>query len=157
MNKLTLTLVFLRRDGQVLLAMKKRGFGVNRWNGVGGKIEMGETLDQALVRESREEIDVDPIHYEKSADIKFNEYFKGRPTIMHVHVYSCTKWEGEPTESEEMRPKWFDVDSVPYKDMWPDDPFWLPQVLAGDKIVANFTLDKNDKIISHEINTVKQL
>ncbi len=157
MNKLTLTLVFLRRDGQVLLAMKKRGFGVNRWNGVGGKIEKDETLDRALVRESREEIGVTPVHYEKSADIKFNEYFKGQPTVMHVHVYSCTKWEGKPTESEEMRPKWFDIDSVPYKDMWPDDPFWLPQVLAGDKVVANFTLDKNDKIISHEINTVKQL
>ena len=37
------TLLFLRRDGQILLAMKKRGFGEGKWNGVGGKVEPGET------------------------------------------------------------------------------------------------------------------
>ena len=33
-----LTLVFLREGGKVLLGMKKRGFGVGKWNGFGGKV-----------------------------------------------------------------------------------------------------------------------
>jgi hypothetical protein len=41
------TLVLLFNDqGQILLAMKKRGFGVGKWNGAGGKIHEGETVIQ---------------------------------------------------------------------------------------------------------------
>ena len=38
------TLLFLRKDNHILLAMKKRGFGINKWNGAGGKVEEGETI-----------------------------------------------------------------------------------------------------------------
>ena len=41
--KKVLTLVFLRNETKVLLGMKKRGFGVDKWNGFGGKVEVGET------------------------------------------------------------------------------------------------------------------
>lgn len=144
----TLTLLFLRRDSDVLLAMKLRGFGAGRWNGVGGKVEYGESVEEALVREAREEISVTPTRFEKVADLLFDEYFKGEPTLMYVHVYVADKWEGEPAASEEMSPKWFDIADVPYDDMWPDDPYWLPKVLAGEKVKAEFILDENDSVTS---------
>ena len=50
-----LTLVLLREDNQVLLGMKKRGFGVGKWNGFGGKLEPGETVVEAAAREVKEE------------------------------------------------------------------------------------------------------
>ena len=46
----TLSLLFLRREDEILLAMKKRGFGKGRWNGVGGKVEVGESIEQAMIR-----------------------------------------------------------------------------------------------------------
>ena len=55
MSKKILTLVFLREDGRVLLGMKKRGFGAGKWNGFGGKVETGETITEAAVREVKEE------------------------------------------------------------------------------------------------------
>lgn len=154
MNKKVLSLLFLRKDDSILLAMKKRGFGEGRWNGVGGKVEAGESIEQAMVRETQEEIGVTPTVYKKVADIRFDEYFKGDPTLMHVHAFVATEWTGEPIESEEMAPKWFQIDEIPYKDMWADDPFWLPHVLYGEKISADFTLDETDVIISHTINEV---
>ncbi len=48
-NKL-LTLVFARQPGKILLGMKKRGFGEGRWNGFGGKVEKGETIEQGARR-----------------------------------------------------------------------------------------------------------
>jgi len=134
--------------------MKKRGFGEGRWNGVGGKVEAGESIDQAMVRETEEEIGVTPTVYEKVGDIRFDEYFKGEPTLMHVHVFIATSWTGEPTESEEMAPKWFDLHEIPYENMWSDDPYWLPQVLKGEKISADFKLDAADVIIDHTIKAV---
>jgi len=131
--------------------MKKRGFGANRWNGVGGKLDQGETVDQALVRETQEEIGVTPTVYERVADITFDEYHDGQKAIMHVHVFIAQAWEGEPAESEEMAPQWFPKSSLPMADMWPDDPYWLPQVLDGQKLTATFKLDEKDMIISHTV------
>ena len=49
------TLVFVHDNQKVLLGYKKRGFGAGRWNGFGGKVETGETLEQAARRELKEE------------------------------------------------------------------------------------------------------
>lgn len=157
MKQKTLTLLFLRRDNEILLAMKKQGFGAGRWNGVGGKVEEGETIDEALVRESQEEINATPLNHEKVGDIRFDEYLKGERTLMHVHVYVATNWEGEPRESDEMAPKWFSINDIPYDTMWPDDPYWLPLVLKGKKVSADFQLNEKDDIISHTITTVEKL
>lgn len=152
-----LTLVFLRREGEVLLAMKKRGFGAGRWNGVGGKLELGETVEEALMRETREEIGVRLTSCEKVAQIRFQEMFKGEPTIMNVSVYTAHEWSGEPVETEEMRPEWFKLNEVPYADMWPDDEYWLPLVLSGQKLRAEFELDANDHIKSHDVRVVEKV
>lgn len=149
-----LTLLFLLKDDEVLLAMKKRGFGAGRWNGVGGKLDEGETLEEALVRECQEEIGVTPVTYEKAADIVFHEFDEDKEADMAVVVYTCHEWEGEPTESEEMAPQWFKIDGLPFDTMWPDDQYWLPQVLAGNKLVAEFTLDKNDTITAYDVRLV---
>ncbi len=52
------TLCFLLKDNQILLAMKKRGFGEGKWNGVGGKVNEGESVERAALREMEEEIGV---------------------------------------------------------------------------------------------------
>ena len=44
------TLCLLKKDNRILLAMKKRGFGEGKYNGVGGKIENGETPEEAMIR-----------------------------------------------------------------------------------------------------------
>lgn len=54
-----LTLVLLRATidakDQILLGMKKRGFGMGKWNGFGGKVEPGETIEEGALREMAEE------------------------------------------------------------------------------------------------------
>jgi len=146
-----LTLLFLIKGDKILLAMKKRGFGAGRFNGVGGKVESGETIKQALIRESQEEISVTPVEFEKMADITFDEFYKGQPAILHVNIFTATKWEGTPTESDEMAPKWFLKNEIPFENMWPDDIYWLSQVMNRIKIKAHFKLDKNDAIESYKV------
>jgi len=71
------TLLFLVRSGEILLAMKKRGFGEGRWNGVGGKVADGETVEDAAVHEIEEEIGVKPITLHQVATLDF--YFPHNP------------------------------------------------------------------------------
>lgn len=152
-----LTVLFLQNKNQVLLAMKKRGFGAGRWNGVGGKLEPNETISQAMIRECQEEIGVTPKIFSKRAEVIFNENHQGTRELLHVHVFIAEKWEGDPIESDEMAPRWFTIDEIPYDNMWADDPYWLPQVLAGKQLKCMFTLDDSDKVIEAEVIEVTEL
>jgi 8-oxo-dGTP diphosphatase len=141
------TLMFLLRDDEILLAMKKRGFGEGKWNGAGGKLEPGETPLQAAVRETQEELGVTPLNPKKVGELDF--YESTDPTFNHYgHIYIATEWQGEPEETEEMRPQWFRVADIPYDRMWPDDRFWLPDALARKRFKATYTLNRADEIVS---------
>lgn len=157
MKSKTCTLLFLRRDNQILLAMKKRGFGANLWNGVGGKVDHGETIEEALVRECQEEIGVTPTLYRKVAEHDFLNDTASDPWQMLVHVYFCDEWQGEPTESEEMAPQWFDLADIPYDKMWQDDQMWLPLVLKGKQVQGSFGFDEHDEILSATVTVVQSL
>jgi 8-oxo-dGTP pyrophosphatase MutT (NUDIX family) len=146
------TLCFLIEGERVLLAMKKKGFGAGKWNGVGGKVEQGESIEEAAVREAQEEVGVTPKSMKKAAELEF--YFQGddnrqSPNDQKVTVYIADDWEGEPSESDEMAPKWHRKDGLPLNSMWQDDSFWLPNVLSGKFVEALFLFDKNDKLLDH--------
>lgn len=129
----------------ICLALKKRGFGAGRWNGAGGKLQAGETIEMATKREVTEEIGVEIETMYKVAELSF--FFPHNPSFDQlVHVYFSEEWQGDMKESEEMRPAWFPVSDIPYDKMWPDDRFWLPQVLLGNKVQARFVFNQDESI-----------
>jgi 8-oxo-dGTP diphosphatase len=144
------TVLFLLRDNEILLAMKKRGFGAGKWNGAGGKAEPGETITQTAIRECQEEIGITPLCPQLLGDIRF--HMSHDPDFgHHAHVFTATAWEGEPTETEEMRPQWFTHQDIPYHTMWADDPLWLPLVLQGKHFTGAITLGPKDMVVHADI------
>ncbi len=155
------TLVFLiKRSGgditDICLAMKKRGFGKNRWNGVGGKVIEGETIEEAAKREAKEEVGVSVNDLRKVAEIAF--HFPHNPSWgMLVHVYFSEHWDREPTESEEMNPRWFHPSEMPFQEMWPDEALWMPEVIKGNLLRGMFEFGEGDVIQNKKINIVGEL
>ncbi|KAK3725005.1 hypothetical protein QZH41_017485, partial [Actinostola sp. cb2023] len=96
-NKI-LTLVLVHNTTKVLLGMKKRGFGVGRWNGFGGKVEANETIMEGAKRELQEEC---CLHAKSLAEVGILLFeFVGDPVILEVHVFRTEEYQGEPTETE---------------------------------------------------------
>ncbi|KAK2703231.1 oxidized purine nucleoside triphosphate hydrolase-like isoform X1 [Artemia franciscana] len=153
--KKVLTLAFIRRDDQILLGRKKRGFGEGKWNGFGGKVDLDETISDAAVREVREECGLLVTNLKKLGVIDFE--FVGDPVILNVHVFSTVDFTGNVTESEEMSPQWYKVHEVPFEKMWKDDPHWFPYMLDNKKFNAYFLFEGHEKIISHWIKEVESL
>lgn len=126
--------------------MKKRGFGMGKWNGFGGKLKDGEIPEQAATRELQEECGAVAIEIQKVAEIYFENSFKPENN-MHCHVFLCTKWEGEIIETEEMNPQWFEYEKIPFEKMWSDDKHWYTKMLTGERFKAKFEFDANDQMI----------
>jgi mutator protein MutT len=150
------TICFLLRDSQILLGVKKRGLGQLNYNGFGGKLEAGETAEQAAVRELREEarLLVKEKDLEKRATIDFHFPYKPEWN-QRVHVYFVYSWKGEPVETDEMKPEWFLRDKIPYDKMWDSDRYWLPLLLEGKKLNAEFTWKPdNETVDSYSIHDI---
>lgn len=144
--KQILTLAYLLKENQICLALKKRGFGEGNWNGFGGKLEDGESIEAGIIREIKEEsgVIVDTNNLEKVAIVDF--YFKDGK-YLEVHTFFIRTWKGEPQETEEMKPKWFSYDTIPYEKMWADDIYWLPRALRGEKLHGNVWFKEDGKSI----------
>jgi len=144
------TLCYPIRDGKVLLAMKKRGFATGKYNGPGGKLEPGETPEQACRREVSEEVGIELSVLEDRGVVEF--VFKDAPEDWNqrCHIFVAAEFSGEPVESEEMKPEWFPLDVLPFDRMWDDDPHWLPGVLKGGNVNIRFIFDATFKLLSFE-------
>ncbi|MCA9358944.1 8-oxo-dGTP diphosphatase [Candidatus Kaiserbacteria bacterium] len=138
------TLCFCIDGDKVLLGMKKRGFGAEKWNGFGGKVK-NETPAAATIRELKEESALVAKVEDLSLVAKVEFSFAGEP-FTECWVYLLEVWQGEPAETKEMKPDWFDVADLPFQKMWAADAKWLPVVLSGKKITAkvDFSTDGNE-------------
>ncbi|HFC76670.1 MAG TPA: 8-oxo-dGTP diphosphatase [Candidatus Moranbacteria bacterium] len=160
MKRQKMTLVLIYDDEKILLGMKKRGFGMGKWNGFGGKVEEGEDIFESAQRELFEESCL-KIKSKKSLVKRgvINFRFENKPKeILEVNYFSVKSGEiiGEPEETEEMFPRWFKIKEVPYKKMWVDDKHWVPFLLAGKNFKGDFLFTKNGKeILAMKLSEIK--
>jgi 8-oxo-dGTP diphosphatase len=127
-------------ERQVLLGYKKTGLGAGKIVALGGHLEERETAAQAAAREVKEEsgLTVAADSLREAAHITF--LFPTRPAWdMTVAVFTTGAWSGEPAETPEIRPQWFPVAALPFDRMWDDGKYWLPRVLAGERLLATFS------------------
>ena len=155
-GKKIMTLCMVHKHPQVLLGMKKRGFSKGRWNGFGGKLKENETPEENVIQELKEECRIIAKDIQKKTVLNF--FFEHEPEeYIEVNVFGVYDFEGEPRESEEMIPKWFHIDEIPYDLMWPDDIYWHNLFFSGKKFKGNFYFKDFNTIIRHELKEVNDL
>lgn len=132
----------------ILLGYKKVGFGKDYLSGFGGKIEAGESIIEATIRELAEETGLLASKDDLETMGVLTFVFPARPAWNQVvHVSIIRTWRGNLVESTEMLPIWFNVFDIPYEHMWEDGSYWLPYVLQGQPLVAKFTFGVDNRTV----------
>ncbi|KAJ2605956.1 hypothetical protein EV177_006037 [Coemansia sp. RSA 1804] len=143
------TLIFPIDGERVLLGMKKRGLGQGKLNGFGGKVERNESVRQGACRELLEESGLQcTAEPERIGLLLF--YFEHDPVAMEVHVFRAEQFAGQAVETDEMRPQWFGAHSMPFDQMWADDPAWWPLVLRRQLFVGRFWFKADQLTITRQ-------
>ncbi|HRD23436.1 MAG TPA: 8-oxo-dGTP diphosphatase [Candidatus Hydrothermia bacterium] len=149
MKTIRATLLYITRGDRILLVYKKRGHGEGKWNGIGGKIEDESPL-RCAIREAEEEAGVRVRDAELCGIIYFYSIY-GQD--WEVYVFRSSEFTGEPSESDEVSPKWFPLNEIPYDAMWEDDREWLPMLIRGDYFIGRYLFNV-DKLISSSLQIV---
>ena len=134
------TLLFILKEKEVLLIHKKTGLGAGKINAPGGKIEKGETAEQAAIREVREEVRVEVDEPTEMGVLRF-QFVDDEFLALHCTVFCASKFQGDPSETTEAEPFWCNFDEIPYDKMWADDALWIPGLLSGKKFDGEFVFD----------------
>lgn len=147
------TLAIVVKDKKVLLGRRTREHGRGFWNGFGGGVEAGETIEAAACRECEEEVGITPMKLDKYGVAIFEYADKPRGATEHeVHVFRVSDFAGTPIAKDEVdKLMWFPFDGIPYNSMWPDDCYWLPLLLADKHFTGRFAFDKQQQLISHKL------
>ena len=130
----TVTIVY--QPQEFFWVWKRKNLELEKYNGFGGGVEIGETLEESAIRETREESGitiVNPILYGK---ILFEFELDEQDHL--VYFFKAVTYEGIPKETEEMIPEWFEESKIPYNEMWADDRYWMPLLLQEKHFRGNF-------------------
>jgi len=120
-----------------------------KWNGLGGKLEPGETPEECIKREVREEAGL-VIQNPRLHGLLMFPKFKGND--WYVFVFTANQFEGELIESSpEGRLEWIADDKLMNLNLWESDHIFLPWLEEGKFFSAKFDYE-GDVMQGHNVN-----
>lgn len=143
-------------DNKLILVLREQSswnFGLNLISLPGGRVgnDPGledETSEEAFIREVREETGIEVRSYKKGGVVKF--IFSHKPDWnQSVDIFIANEWKGELIEGEDTRPMVVDENNIPFEQMWDDNSYWIPKVLAGEEVNATFLIDEDKKVVDY--------
>ncbi len=119
-----------------------------KWNGLGGKFELGETPEQCVIREIREESGLTITKPELRGVLTFPEFAHGQD--WYVFVFVARRFTGELTQSCEGHLEWIDDDRMLDLNLWEGDPYFLEHLESERFFSGSFTY-RNKQLVDHNL------
>ncbi len=148
--KIIATLCYVEKDGKVLMLLrnkKENDIHEGKYNGLGGKSEVGEDPYSCVIREIKEEagIDIEPIYV---ANITFENFLPGLD--WEVHLFRAKGFSGSLKECLEGELVWVEKDKILDLNLWDGDKIFLKHIFGERFFFGTFKYD-NGKVLDHNI------
>lgn len=125
------TLGYLERDGAYLMlhrVKKENDLNHDKWIGIGGKFEEGESPEECLIREAWEETGLTLTDYQYRGIVTFvSDEWEGE----YMHLYTATGWTGELKECDEGVLEWISREKMKTLPQWEGDKIFLRLLEEG--------------------------
>ena len=139
-------LCYLKKGNQYLFMLRnkeKNDLNEGKWIGIGGHIEQGESKEEALIREVKEETGFTINSFKYRGEILFinNDYQE----IMYV--FTSDDFSGEMIECDEGELSWIDKDKILDLNLWEGDRYFLKPLLNSDKMIKFEMIYKDKELV----------
>ena len=139
-------LVYIEKNHQYLMLLRDKeenDLNEGKWMGVGGHLEEGETKEQALIREVREETGLKVLSYLYCGELLFiNDDYEEI-----IYLYQVNSFSGELIDCDEGTLKWIDIDKVMSLNMWEGDYTFMPYIIDFKKEINLTLIYKNKDLV----------
>jgi 8-oxo-dGTP diphosphatase len=132
------TLCYVKHNGKTLMVYRNKkpnDIHEGKWNGLGGKFEPGETPEECVIREIREESGL-TIQKPKLCGLLMFPHFMGND--WYVFVFTANDFPGELIDSPEGRLEWIPDEEILNLNLWESDHIFMPWIEQGKFFSAKF-------------------
>ncbi|MDX6769936.1 MAG: 8-oxo-dGTP diphosphatase [Elusimicrobiota bacterium] len=144
------TLCYVRSGGRTLMLHRNKKPGdvhKGKYNGVGGKFEPGESPDDCVQREVKEETGLTLLDARLRGVLTFPAFAKGEDWV--VFVYTATRFEGEPGDCAEGTLEWVKDADIASLNLWEGDRVFLPW-LDGERFFSAKFVYRDGRLVGHD-------
>ena len=145
------TLCYIEKDGKYLMlhrTKKKNDINKNKWIGVGGKFEQGESPEECIVREVKEETGLTLKTYKLQCIVT---YVSTAWETEYMYVFTSNDFTGELTECDEGDLQWIDKNKIKELETWEGDKIFLDKIQNNDNFfTVKFEYD-GEKLVKYEV------
>ena len=145
------TLCYLQQNGKTLMIFptgKKDSHYNKKWNGVGGKFKSGETPEECVIREIKEETNLVAKNPQLAGILTFPKMTGGED--WYVFVFVIKEFSGKLKASKEGKLDWFANEEILKLNLWEGDYVFLPWLFAGKFFLGEFVYD-DGKLKNHSV------
>ena len=115
------TLCYIEKEGRYLMlhrTVKKNDVNHDKWIGVGGHFEYGESPEECLLREVKEETGYTLTSWRYRGIVTF---VYGDAVVEYMSLYTADGFKGDPIDCDEGELEWIDKSAVPSLELWEGD------------------------------------
>jgi 8-oxo-dGTP diphosphatase len=144
------TLCYVKHNLHTLMihrVKKANDIHEGKWNGLGGKLEPGESPEQCVIREVCEESGLEIRHPRYHGLLIFADF---KQDDWYVWVFTADEFSGELTESTEGHLHWIPDEEITALPLWPSDLIFLPWLEKGKIFSARFQYH-GDEMLGHDV------
>ena len=145
------TLCYVEKDGKYLMlhrTKKEKDINKDKYIGIGGHIEHGETPNECIIREAREETGLRLI----------NPRLRGLLTFViddmdeYTFLYTCTDFEGTLKECDEGDLEWISKEKIKDLPLWEGDKIFFKMLEEKEDFFTLKLVYVNDKLVDYHFD-----
>ena len=144
---------YIQKDGKTLMLYrnkKKKDINKNKWIGLGGKFEPGESPEECLLREVKEEAGVMLTNYRLRGIVTF-VMVDDESEPIYMFIYTADSYEGVVGTCDEGELQWVDTDKIEELELWEGDRLFWPWLKEEAGFFSAKFVYKGDTLMEHQV------